>query len=158
MKPLIYLSIAFSLFVGSLHAQDFEGIATYKTQRKLDIKLDSTKVSSEMQEQLLAMMKKQFEREYTLDFNKDASVYKVVESLDKPQAMGGGMQIVVAGAGDADVLYKNVSDMRMANKSDIFGKTFLIKDELPKQEWTRTKETKNIGEYLCFKATRTLQR
>lgn len=159
MKTLVYISIAFSMFVGSLHAQTFEGIATYKTQRKLDVKLDSTKVPAAMQEQIMAMMKKQFEREYTLDFNKDASVYKVVESLETPSAVGGGgMQIVVAGAGDGAVLYKNLSENRIANKNDIFGKTFLIKDELPKHEWTLSKETKNIGEYTCFKATRTEMR
>ena len=155
MKTLIYLSVAFSLIVGSLHAQDFQGIATYKTQTKLEIQLDSTQVPSEMQEQLMAMMKKQFEKEYTLDFNKDASLYKVVESLDAPAVGGGGMQIVVAGAGEADVLYKNIAENRLANKSDIFGKTFLIKDSLPELEWTLTKETKNIGQYTCFKATRT---
>ncbi|WP_435578032.1 GLPGLI family protein [Gilvibacter sp.] len=155
MKTLVYLSVAFSLIVGSLHAQDFQGIATYKTQTKLEIQLDSTQVPSEMQEQLMAMMKKQFEKEYTLDFNKDASLYKVVESLDAPAVGGGGMQIVVAGAGEADVLYKNIAENRLANKSDIFGKTFLIKDSLPELEWTLTKETKNIGQYTCFKATRT---
>jgi GLPGLI family protein len=155
MKTLVYLSLALTFFIGSVHAQDFQGIATYKTQRKLDIKLDSTQVPSEMQEQLLAMMKKQFEKEYTLDFNKDASLYKVVESLETPTVSGGGMQIVVAGAGEADVLYKNISENRLANKSDIFGKTFLIKDSLPEQQWTLTKETKNIGQYTCFKATRT---
>ena len=155
MKTLVYLSLALTFFIGSVHAQDFQGIATYKTQRKLDIKLDSTQVPSEMQEQLLAMMKKQFEKEYTLDFNKDASLYKVVESLETPTVSGGGMQIVVAGAGEADVLYKNISENRLANKSDIFGKSFLIKDSLPNLEWTLTKETKNIGEYTCFKATRT---
>ncbi|WP_374959157.1 GLPGLI family protein [Gilvibacter sp.] len=158
MKTLVYLSLALIFFIGSVHAQDFQGIATYKTQRKLDIKLDSTQVPSEMQEQLLAMMKKQFEKEYTLDFNKDASLYKVVESLETPTVGGGGMQIVVAGAGEADVLYKNISENRLANKSDIFGKTFLIKDSLPELEWTLTKETKNIGEYTCFKATRTESR
>ena len=151
MKTLVYLSLALTFFIGSVHAQDFQGIATYKTQRKLDIKLDSTQVPSEMQEQLLAMMKKQFEKEYTLDFNKDASLYKVVESLETPTVSGGGMQIVVAGAGEADVLYKNISENRLANKSDIFGKTFLIKDSLPEQQWTLTKETKNIGQYTCFK-------
>lgn len=158
MKTLVYLSLALTFFIGSMHAQEFQGIATYKTQRKLDIKLDSTQVPSEMQDQLLAMMKKQFEKEYTLDFNKDASLYKVVESLETPTVGGGGMQIVVAGAGEADVLYKNISENRLANKSDIFGKTFLIKDALSEQEWTLTKETKNIGQYTCFKATRTEKR
>ena len=65
MKTLVYLSLAFTFFIGHLHAQDFQGVATYKTQRKLEIQLDSTQVPSEMQDQLLAMMKKQFEKEYT---------------------------------------------------------------------------------------------
>lgn len=157
MKSLITLSITISMFFfGSIHAQDFQGIATYKTQRKMDFKMDSTKVNAEMQEQLIAMMKKQFEREYTLEFDADESLYKVVENLDKPTAMGGGgMQIVVAGTGSESILYKNTAENRYANKTDMFGKTFLIKDDIESKDWTLTKETKNIGEYLCFKATRT---
>ena len=36
---LLILCSTFSLF-----AQDFQGLATYKTQRKLDLKIDSTQV------------------------------------------------------------------------------------------------------------------
>ncbi len=156
MKSIITFSVALGIMLfGSVHAQEFQGIATYKTQRKMDIKLDSTQVNSEMQEQIVAMMKKQFEREFTLAFNKDESVYQVVESLDAPQAMGSGVQVVVAGTGSDAVLYKNITQNRFANKTDVFGKIFLVKDSIAPTEWTLTKETKNIGEYLCFKATRT---
>ena len=50
-------------------SQQFEGIATYKTHRDLDLKLDSTQVSSEMQQQLEAQLRKQFQKEYTLTFS-----------------------------------------------------------------------------------------
>ncbi len=35
------------------------------------------------------------------------------------------------------------------------GKQFLIEDTLEKPEWKLEKETKNIGQYTCFKATLT---
>ncbi len=155
MKILLYLSLALTLFFTSfLSAQDFKGIATYKSQRKMDIQLDSTHMNDEMQKQMMAMLKKQFEKEYTLEFNKNESIYKEVENLDQPSGMGsGGMLMVFAGTGDGGLLYKNSKENRFTNQSDLFGKIFLIKDTLEQPEWQLEKETKNIGEYTCFKAT-----
>ncbi|MBE9489940.1 MAG: GLPGLI family protein, partial [Bacteroidetes bacterium] len=155
MKILLYLSLTLTLFFTSLlSAQDFKGIATYKSQRKMDIQLDSTQMNSDMQKQMMAMLKKQFEKEYTLEFTSNESIYKEVENLDKPSNMGsGGMQIVIAGSGEGDLLYKNIKENRFVNQSDLFGKIFLIKDTLNLPEWKLEKETKNIGEYTCFKAT-----
>ena len=41
------------------NAQDFQGIATYKTQRKIDIKMDSTStgVSKDQHAKMMEMMK-----------------------------------------------------------------------------------------------------
>ncbi len=155
MKILLYISIALSLFFTSLlSAQDFKGIATYKSQRKMDIQIDSTHMDDEMQQQMMAMLKKQFEKEYSLEFTKNESLYKEAENLDKPT--GGntsGIQIEMIGAGEGDVLYKNLAENRHATQSNLFGKIFLIKDTLDQPEWKLEKETKNIGEYTCFKAT-----
>ena len=155
MKTLLLITLSLTLlFTSLLSAQDFKGIATYKTQRKMDIQMDSTQMNSDMQKQMMAMLKKQFEKEYTLQFNNNESIYKEVVNLEKPSGMGsGGMQIVVAGTGDGDLLYKNIAENRFANQSDLFGKIFLIKDVLEQPEWKMEKETKNIGEYTCFKAT-----
>lgn len=155
MKTLFSLSLTLTLFVTSLlSAQDFNGIATYKTQRKMDIEMDSSQVSSEMQAHMMAMLKKQFEKEYTLEFNKNESFYKEAEQLDAPtQEVSPGIQVVVAGDGAGDLLYKNLADKRYAQESDLFGKKFLIQDKLEQPEWELGKETKAIGEYTCFKAT-----
>ena len=154
MKILLYISLALSLFFTSLlSAQDFKGIATYKSQRKMDIKLDSTQMNDEMHQQMMAMLKKQFEKEYTLEFNNNESLYKEVESLDKPTGSTSGMQIEIMGSGEGDILYKNLTENRYASQSDVFGKIFLINDTLEQPEWKLEKETKNIGEYTCFKAT-----
>ncbi|NNF81117.1 MAG: GLPGLI family protein [Flavobacteriaceae bacterium] len=134
-------------------AQDFQGIATYKSHRQLDIKLDSTQVSSEMHQRMMDMMKKQFEKTFNLTFNKEESLYKEEEQLESPQPSG--MQVVMVDTGGSDILYKNTKDGRFTNQNEVFGKVFLIKDELDKDDWVLTNETKNIGDYTCYKATRT---
>jgi GLPGLI family protein len=140
-------------FIVPCTAQEIKGIATYKSQRKVDIQLDSTHMNDEMRSQVMAMLKKNFEKEYTLDFTNDESIYKEVENLDKPSVSTGGMEFVVATAGGSDILYKNTKKNRYANQNDLFGKQFLIEDDLEAIEWELGKETKNIGEYTCFKAT-----
>lgn len=150
VKVLVF---ALTLIVFQANAQEFQGVATYKSKRKLEIKLDSTQVNSEMHQQMMEMLKKQFEKTYILTFNKEESIYKEEEALAPPQPSG--MQVVVAIAGGSDILYKNTKDQRYTNQNDMFGKIFLIKDKLKTMEWKLEPETKNIGEYTCFKATTT---
>ena len=50
------------------------------------------------------------------------------------------------------ILYKNILENRMANKKELMGKVFLIKDNLVTYDWKLTGETKNIGNYTCYKA------
>jgi GLPGLI family protein len=155
MKFQVTLTLILSMFITSLFAQDFKGVATYKTDRKFNLRIDSTSmVDDEMQKQMEAQLRKQFQREYTLTFNKDESIYNEVEKLDAPApAAAGGINIVVAG--NTDVLYRNTGENRMVRETEIMGKPFLIKDAPEKREWVLTKETKSIGNYTCLKATST---
>ncbi|MFC0603923.1 GLPGLI family protein [Winogradskyella pulchriflava] len=148
--------VALVLTVTGLQAQDFQGVATYKTHRAFDIKMDSTQMNSDMHKRMMEMMKKQFQKTFILTFNKEESLYKEDESLDKPQvAMGGNMDFVMVGGGGSDVYYKNTKDKRYTNQMDTFGKLFLVKDNIEDIEWKLESETKYIGEYQCFKATYT---
>jgi GLPGLI family protein len=152
MKTHVTLTLLLSLFITSLFAQEFRGIATYKTDRQVDLQMDSTHMNDDMQKQLAAQLRKQFQREYTLKFNSDESIYTEVEKLDAPApAMSGGVNIVVSGG--TDILYRNVKDNKMVRETEIMGKPFLIKDALEKRKWKLEKESKSIGEYTCFKAT-----
>jgi len=56
-------------------------------------------------------------------------------------------------SGGSDILYKNTKENRYTNQNDVFGKIFLIKDSLEKPAWKLEGETRNIGEYTCYKAT-----
>jgi GLPGLI family protein len=147
--------LALTAVFTTVNAQDFQGIATYKTQQKIDIKMDSTQMSSEMHTQMMEMMKKQFQKTYNLTFNKEESLYKEEVSLEKPQTgMGGGFQMVIMGdGGGSEVLYKNTKDQRYSDHKDAMGKLFLVKDNIEELDWKLESDTKYIGEYQCYKAT-----
>ncbi len=157
-KIIKFFAVVITVLVTNvLSAQDFQGIATYKSKRQMNFQMDSTKVSSEMQERMMAMMKKQFEKTFLLSFSKEESVFKEEEQLEAPQAAN--VRIVIAGAGGgSDVLYKNTKEDRYANQNESFGKMFLINDKLRKHDWQLGSETKNIGNYTCYKATLTRER
>ncbi len=145
------LVIVMVLVSSSMIAQDFQGIATYKSHRKFDIKLDSTQMNSDMHKSMMAMMKKQFEKTYLLTFNKEVSIYKEEESLAPPQPSG--MSIMISTSGGSDVLYKNIKENRYTNQNESYSKLFLIQDKLEDLNWELASETKNIGDYTCYKAT-----
>lgn len=159
MRTLLTITLFLTLWVSSALAQDIIGVATYKTQRKVEVKLDSSQMNDEMQERIQAMLRKQFQKEYTLEFTKDESMYKEVESLDKPSApQSGGVMVMAVGSGQSDKLYYNRAEDRYANQNEMFSKQFLIKDKIEARDWQMEKESKNIGEYTCFKATYTTTR
>ena len=158
MKLLILKTFMLSCLIsGSMFAQDFSGRATYKTHRKSSFELDSTTIAANpgIQEQMEAQMRKMFQKTFTLDFTKSESMYKEEQELDAPKgpsANGGVMVMVMGGNGSSDILYKNISENRMAHKTELMGKVFLIKDNLEAYDWELTGETKNIGNYTCYKA------
>ncbi|MBN4084799.1 GLPGLI family protein [Flavobacteriaceae bacterium AH-315-B10] len=150
MKHLAII-IVMLLLSNTVIAQDFQGKATYKSHRKMDIQLDSTQMETEMHKRMIEMMKKQFEKTYILSFNKVESLYKEDVQLEAPQPAG--MVMVMIGTGESGELYKNIKEDRYTDQNEMFGKVFLIEDKLRKIDWKLGSETKNIGEYTCYKAT-----
>jgi GLPGLI family protein len=49
--------------------------------------------------------------------------------------------------------YKNVKTNTQIQSQEFYGKKFLVKDKLQNIQWKLGKETKQIGNYTCFKAT-----
>ncbi len=152
MKNILLIVVLFAF--AKAYSQKIQGIATYKTQRSVDIKLDSTSgMNSEMQKSIQEQLRKQFQKEFDLSFNNDEKLWKENESISTPQAPSSGMVIMMTG--NSDELYQNVNEKKYVKQSDMMGKLFLIEDALKKPEWKLEKETKNIGQYTCFKATLT---
>lgn len=141
------------LFSGALTAQDFHGKAYYQSKTSMDMSNFGNNQMSEQQKKMMAdRMKSMLEKTFVLSFNRTESIYKEEEKLAAPAAggtrMGGMMGSFTAGA-----QYKNVKDQQLIQDQEFFGKQFLIKDSIPKLEWKMENESKQIGQYLCFKAT-----
>ena len=150
MKSKPILTTVFLLVTLFSFAQDFQGVATYKSHRKVDLKVNDEDENSEVKKQIQEQLRKQFQQEYTLTFDKNQSHYKKNEKLEAPAPSSGGIQITVSDG--SDIIYRNIQENRYTNKTEIYGKQFLITDSLTKRDWELTNETKNIGEYTCYKA------
>jgi GLPGLI family protein len=155
MKAII-TSLAI-LFVFSMNAQDFTGKAVYKTSRKSSIKFGKEQegVTDKMQEELQKRLEKMNQKTFNLEFDKYSSTYKEEEQLSAPKPQAGkGIQVIsFGGSGAGSVYYKNLKDNRFVNQTEIQGKRFLVKDKLTDFKWELSSETKNIGNYTCYKAT-----
>ncbi len=155
LKRKISLLIGLLLVtIGTIHAQNFQGIATYQSSRNMSgMEIKAEGVTEAMQKQLMEQMKKQFQREYELQFNLTESSWKEEESLDggPATASSGGMRISFSTAGGG-ITYKNTSENLYIQETTVFSKPFLVKDALEPYEWQMTDETKTIGNYTAYKA------
>jgi GLPGLI family protein len=151
MKKLI-LTKCFLLLAFVLNAQEFHGVAYYASQTQMkDFNITSDNITPAMKEEMMAKMKKAFEKTYILNFNKTESVYQEEEKLDTPNPSAGGVQIAFSNGGSSK-LYKNLKLQNFTTNEDIFGKEFLIEDSLEKFSWILVNEQKSIGNYTCSKA------
>lgn len=145
--------LAGSLLAFKCNAQKFEGIATYKADRNMDnFNFSADNASPEMVEQLKAQLRKQFQKEYELKFNRTESTWEEAESLNAgaAKASAGGMELVISTGGG--LTYKNTANQTSLQQVDSFSKLFLISDDLEKLDWEMTGKTKKIGEYTAYEA------
>ena len=139
-------------------AQDFQGMAVYESKTSTaDFKsrMEGNKdITPDMQKMIEERMKSMFEKTFVLNFDKNTSIYKEEEKLDAPGAQGGGnMRMMSSFMGGGGTQYKNLKEKTFTIDKEMMGKEFLIQDTLPKLDWKMSQETKEIGGYMCFKAT-----
>ena len=159
MKKII--TVFALLLITSMNAQTFTGKATYKTSRKSDIQIDANQegMTDKIQEEVQKRLQKMSQKTFILEFDKTKSVYKQDESLAAPNLSSDFTQVQVieigGGSGKGSIYYKDLQGKTYRNQTEIQGKVFLIKDDLPAYDWKMSTETKNIGMYTCYKATYT---
>jgi len=156
MKNII-TTLAFIITSSIAFAQDFQGMAVYESKTSTaDFKsrFEGNKdITPEMQKMIEERMKSLFEKTFILNFDKNASIYKEEEKLDAPGGQAGGMRMMGSFMGGGGTHYKNIKDKTFTIDKEMMGKEFLIQDSLPKLDWKLGQETKEIGGYMCFKAT-----
>ena len=147
---IVAILLTFSTFVFS---QDFQGKAYYISKTNPD--LDSwggQQMNEAQKKQIMNRMRSMFEKTYILTFDKQASIFKEEEVLEAPGQSGFGMWGNSFSTGPQ---YKNVKSQQFIQDQEFFGRQFLITDSLQKLDWKLGSETKQIGQYLCMKATAT---
>ena len=155
MKKFIIASVF--MVSGLVNAQNFQGMAVYESKTStadfMKGMSGNRDMTPEMQKQIEERMKKMFERTFVLNFDKSASIYKEEEKLDAPGGQQGGGRMMMSMMGGGGTHYKNAKTKQFVVDKEFFGKEFLIKDSLPNYEWVLGSESKQIGDYICFKAT-----
>ena len=155
MNILLSKTISFSLLLFlsfQLNAQNFQGKAYYMSKTTIDMSNwgRGRQMSEQQKKQMMDRMRQWLERTYILTFNKEESIYKEDEKLEAPGSRGSSMWGSSFSTGPQ---YKNVKSKIFLQDQEFFGKKFLITENLKPLEWKMGTETKQIGQYTCFKAT-----
>ena len=152
MKYFTLLSIA--LFSISSIAQNISGQAFYESKTTVKTSdFGRPGMDENMKKMIMERMKSYLEKTYILTFNDKESIYKEEEKLET-DSNGRGMAMMM-GSFSAGEQYKNLETNQLLEEREFFGKQFLINDTIANLEWTLEKDSKQIGQYVAFKATAT---
>lgn len=152
MKTVFYKKKIFLLILllpAILLSQDFQGKAYYFSKSTMELGSFGATMSEAQKKQIQERLKNRLEKTYILSFNKEASIFKEDYKVD---AMSGATDTWGKNFTPGDQ-YKNVKTKELLQKQEFYGKQFLIKDDLLTIDWIMSSETKQIGNYMCFKAT-----
>ena len=152
MKSILlkFSFLAFLLLMSyTPNVQEFQGQAIYFSKSTMELGAWGARMSEGQKKQIQARLKNRLEKTFVLNFNKEASVFKEEEKLD-----------AISGATDSwgknfarGEQYKNVKEDALVQNQEFYGKQFLVKDKLQEINWKMGGEQKQIGQYMCFKAT-----
>lgn len=154
MKSILLTFSAFALALAFISSpkeqpQEFQGQAVYFSKTRMDLGRWGSRMSEAQKKQMEARLKNRLEKTYTLDFTREESVFTEEEILD---AMSGATDSWGKNFTPGKV-YKNIKDDALVQSQEFYGKKFLIQDSILDIDWKMGAETKQIGQYMCFKAT-----
>ncbi len=134
------------------YAQDVIGQAFYESKTIVKTgEIGRKDMDENMRKMIAERMKDHLEKTYVLTFNEDESIYKEEEKLETESK--GGMMNIMIGSFSPGIQYKNLKTNQILEEREFYGKQFLIQDTITNLEWTLEKESKQIGQYIVFKAT-----
>lgn len=147
--PFIAVGLLSLLLAFKPVAPEFQGQAFYFSKQKMELGDWGARMSEAQKKEMASRMQNRLEKNYILNFNKEESVFDEKDKID-----------AISGATDSwgsnftrGEQYKNVKNNQLIQSQEFYGKKFLVKDELQKIDWKMGSETKQIGQYMCFKAT-----
>lgn len=152
MKTLLLTFLTIGLIIPNTSkpvVQEFQGKAYYYSKSKMELGSWGARMSEAQKKETYARLKNRLEKVYVLDFNKTESVFNEEDQMD---AMSGATDTWGANFTRGEQ-YKDVKSAKLVQAQEFYGKKFLVKDDLTAIDWQMGSESKQIGKYMCFKAT-----
>lgn len=154
MKKIVIASLL--LICGFAKAQNFQGMAVYESKTNTANMTSgwsgNREMTPEMKARIEERMKTMFEKTFILTFDKTTSWYSEEEKMDAVSSNQGFGRMMMSSFSSGN-LFKNTKEKVFLQEREFFGKEFLIKDSLTNYKWEMSAETKQIGNYLCYKAS-----
>lgn len=161
-KIIGFILIVISFMTSSLViAQELKGKVSYISKAKAMPDFEQRQLSEAQKARIKERQGQASTKTHTLIFDNHISLF-----LEEPGANqniqqtggrnGGGGFRRSLGDQNSGTFYKDIDAKKYVTQKDMFGKQFLINDQLKDLNWQNTDEVKTIGKYLCFKATATL--
>lgn len=139
----------FFLLSAKPNTQEFQGQAFYTSKSTMELGSWGARMSEAQKKQIQGRLKNRLEKTYVLNFNKKESIFQEEDKLD---AMSGATDSWGQNFTQGDQ-YKNIKENALVQSQEFYGKQFLVKDQLQVINWELGAESKQIGQYLCYKAT-----
>src|SRR5690554_5936201 len=150
----IYFSIIIMLFAYQGFSQEIIGRAYYTSMIKSEKpELTEKQMENPQIRALAEQLDQAFTDDFILEFTQEESLFRKQPKLKKPNLKNEGITISRSLMGDDEIHYKNLQKSEYLNSKELYGKQFLIKDDIETPDWKLSKESKTIGDYVCFKAT-----
>lgn len=155
MKNLSLFILTFLLFSNLLFSQN-EVIYKQKLTESFLVKPDTIQdETKKMARELMTNASKKMEEySYSLTFNNNESYYKILPSLEDMNEDNLTSSLSKVLGFGTSVVYTNKDEHLMLKEKELSQETFLIQNSLDSLSWEIHDESKQIGQYLCFKATK----
>lgn len=88
---------------------------------------------------------------FYLDFNKTKSKYYMKNILNRDHDKK--MKLAIISNRGLQTYFQNLADRKVIYRTKVFGDIFNVESELDSLNWNLTRIEKNIGKYICYKAT-----
>lgn len=146
-----YLSCIILFTASSLFAQQKEGTIVYERKVNMHRTINNPQVQ--------AMMPEFRTSKHALQFAEQISLFTAVPEEEAPDPFdgGGGGRFVMRFGAENTSLFKNYAEQKQIETREIGDRIFIIQDNLTKQNWKLSEETKSILGHTCRKATTTIK-
>lgn len=150
MKIFILVITCLVFIIVKISKNDLSGLIVYGYQRNYIPKEEKEK-AKELYNLLDQMNKSAKDLNFELMFNSNESIFKLENQMENdldPLSISYAKNMISKG-----MCYYNIEEDMILRQTDIYGDKTLIKSSPKKFKWKLFKENKQIGSYLCYKAT-----